>query len=98
MDEGAGREAHHSARHPRDSPRKMLATDDVCESRMADGGRYHGIVAETRSGGSGQIRLLVVSPRHGGRMRLQPRAGGLAVSVERFVSATPAWCPPACIR
>jgi uncharacterized protein (TIGR02757 family) len=53
--------------------------------------RHHGLVAEARSRGSGEIRLRDVPPRHDGRLRIQPSSGGRSVSVARGLSTTAAY-------
>src|SRR5262245_16486277 len=82
---------HRAARHARDPRRPLLALDDLHESRLADGSPDHRVAARTGSRGSREIRLRVVPHRDDERVRVQPRTGGLAVSITWPVRATRAY-------
>ena len=58
---------------------RCLRIDALYEPWLEDGRRHHGVAARARSGRSGEVRLLAVPPRHGGSVRVQPRAGGFGV-------------------
>ncbi len=67
---------------------RCLRLTSYTQSRLADGARHHRVAASPRCRRSGQVRLLGLPPRHDERLRIQPAAGGRAVSAARGVPAT----------
>ena len=75
LEERAGVEADHSARHARHSRRTLPSPDALYEPGMENGRGYHGVAARVGSARPGEVRLFAVPSRHGRSMRVQPRAG-----------------------
>ena len=98
LEERARGQACRAPRHARHSCRAVPAPDSLYEPRLEDGGRHHGVASRTGCGRSGEIRFLVVPPRHGGSVRVQPRAGGFDVPAPWLMPSAASWWTPPCLR
>ena len=81
VDDRAGVGARRAARHARHQGGTLPRADALRQPRVGDGPGDHRRAARARPGRSREIRLLAVPPRHDERLRVQPRAAGLSVSV-----------------